>query len=59
VPLEQVFHQTKNYFKAGNYIQSNVADYSEATGDYSTVVIQSLSVTHSEDRAGSTVQQGK
>jgi len=38
--------QTKNYFKAGNYIQSNVADYAEATGDYSTVVIQSLSVTH-------------
>lgn len=37
---------TQNYFKAGNYIQSNVADYAESPGDYSEVVIKALSVTH-------------
>ena len=37
---------TRNYFKAGNYIQSNVTNYGEAPGDFSRLVLQSVSVTH-------------
>ncbi len=43
----KVADPTHVYFKAGNYIQSNVVDYGEAPGDFSEVVIDSLTVTHS------------